>query len=56
MYAFFGITSFLVGIPESLGLLAFGLVLSATAIFIRWLFARAEAAKDEKELDKKLTR
>lgn len=41
------ISSFLLGIPESLGLLIFGIGLASTAVFIRWLFGRNELGKTE---------
>jgi hypothetical protein len=48
--------AFLLGVPESIGLLAFGLGLTGAAVLLRWLLSRAEAAKNEKELDEELTR
>ena len=59
MFGLFQVTAFktlLVGIPESIGLLAFGLGLTAAAVFGRWLMERGETAKGEKDLDQKLTR
>jgi hypothetical protein len=56
MYAFFEITGMLealfVSIPESVGLLAFGLGLIAAAMTLRWLFARTED-KTEEEASRK---
>ena len=56
MYAFFEITGMLealfVSIPESVGLLAFGLGLIAAAMTLRWLFARGED-KTEEEASRK---
>jgi uncharacterized membrane protein YidH (DUF202 family) len=43
----------LVSIPESLGLLAFGVALVAVALIGRWLLARGEEIKDKKEIQKK---
>lgn len=43
----------LVSIPESLGLLAFGVALVAFAVIGRWLLARGEEVKDKKEIRKK---
>ena len=60
MFGLFQVTAvktLLVGIPESVGLLAFGLGLTAAAVFGRWLMERGETgAKGEKELEEKLTR
>jgi len=47
------IEGFLVSIPESLGLLVFGLVLVATAVLIRKLMNRGESPKaDDKAVRK----
>jgi len=43
----------LISIPESLGLLAFGVGLVAAAVIGRWLLARGEEARDKKEITKK---
>jgi hypothetical protein len=59
MFVLFEITaikSFLLGIPESLGVLVFGLGLAAAAILTRRVFARAEAARTVDDLDEKVTR
>ena len=51
MYAFFDLTGMIVGlfvsIPESVGLLAFGLGLMGAAATGRWLLGRAEEKKDD---------
>ena len=51
MYLFFLLTGMIEGlfvsIPESVGLLAFGLGLIGAAMSIRWLLSRSEAKKDE---------
>jgi uncharacterized membrane protein YidH (DUF202 family) len=50
MFNFFEIATFrtfLLGIPESVGLLAFGIGLTATAVFIRWFLGRNEIGKTE---------
>ena len=41
------VTTLLLGIPESLGLLLFGIGLAANAIFIRWFLGRNEIEKTE---------
>ena len=41
------ITGFFVSIPESVGLLAFGLGLMGVAATGRWLLSRAEEKKEE---------
>lgn len=46
------IKTLLVGIPESIGLLIFGIGLAATAILIRWLLGRDDTEKTEEELRK----
>lgn len=43
----------LVSIPESLGLLAFGVALAAVAVIGRWLLARGEEVKEKEEMRKK---
>lgn len=43
----------LISIPESLGLLAFGVGLVAATMIARWLLARGEEVKDKKEIRKK---
>jgi hypothetical protein len=43
----------LVSIPESLGLLAFGVALAALAVIGRWLLARGEEVKEKEEIRKK---
>jgi uncharacterized membrane protein YidH (DUF202 family) len=43
----------LVSIPESLGLLAFGVALVAFAVMGRWLLARGEEVKEKEEIRKK---
>ena len=43
----------LVSIPESLGLLAFGVALVAVAVMGRWLLARGEEVKEKEEIRKK---
>lgn len=43
----------LVSIPESLGLLAFGVALAAVAVIGRWLLARGEEVKEKEEIRKK---
>lgn len=43
----------LVSIPESLGLLAFGVALVAVAVIGRWLLARGEEVKEKEEIRKK---
>ncbi|MFN0139994.1 MAG: hypothetical protein ACKVQW_07890 [Pyrinomonadaceae bacterium] len=43
----------LISIPESLGLLAFGLALVATAVIGRWLLARSENIEDKEEIRKR---
>jgi hypothetical protein len=50
MFVFFeirAIETFLLGIPESLGLLVFGLGLTAAAVFVRWFLSRNEIGKTE---------
>lgn len=37
----------LFGIPESVGLLAFGIGLTATAVIIRWVLGRGDVEKTE---------
>ena len=50
------VTTFLLGIPESVGLLTFGIGLVATAASIRWFLGRGETEKtDEKCGEKGLT-
>ena len=46
------IKTLLVGIPESIGLLAFGIGLVAAAIVIRRLLGRGDAEKTEEKLRK----
>lgn len=59
MFVFFSfaevaaVETLLVSIPESLGLLAFGVALVAVAVIGRWLLARGEEVKDKKEIRKK---
>ena len=48
------IKTFLVGFPESLGLLVFGVFLIAGAVLIRWLLGRNEMNDRDKELDKRI--
>ena len=43
----------LVSIPESLGLLAFGVALVAVAVIGRWLLARGEEMNGKEEIRKK---
>lgn len=43
----------LISIPESLGLLAFGLGLVATAVIGRWLLSRTENIEDKEEIRKR---
>lgn len=50
------IQAFLLGIPESVGLLAFGIGLVTAAVVVRWLLGRNEAAKAEERLDEEPTR
>ena len=51
MFGFFELTGIIEGlfvsIPESVGLLAFGLGLMAAAATGRWLLGRSEAKKDD---------
>ena len=47
-----GVTTLLVGIPESVGVLAFGVGLVATAASIRWFLGRRETDKTD-EFSKK---
>lgn len=42
-----------ISIPESLGLLVFGLALVATAVIGRWLLARAENIDEKEEIRKR---
>ncbi len=42
--------AFLVGIPESLGLLVFGITLVGTAVFIRWFLARGESSSTDEKI------
>lgn len=42
----------LVSIPESLGLLAFGVALIALAVIGRWLLARGEEAREKEGIRK----
>lgn len=39
--SFNAIQAFLISIPESIGLLAFGVGLTATAVIIRWFLGRS---------------
>ena len=48
------ITTLLVGIPESAGLLLFGVVLVMTAVLIRRLLGRGDEAKSDQKLGKKI--
>ena len=41
------IKALLLGIPESLGLLVFGIGLTAAAVFVRWLLGRNEIGETE---------
>lgn len=50
---FAAIEGLLVSIPESLGLLAFGIALVAAAVIGRWLLARDGESEDKKEIPKK---
>lgn len=43
----------LVSIPESLGLLAFGIGLVVVAVLIRWLMGRPPEEKDDGKVTKK---
>ena len=40
----------LLGIPESIGLLAFGVGLTATAVIIRWFLGRSDAEKSKESM------
>jgi len=59
MVLFFEITGFaavqplLFGIPESIGLLAFGVGLTATAVIVRKVLNRSDAGKSDTEGDTK---
>ena len=44
----------LVGIPESVGLLVFGIGLVATAVLIRRMLGRADEVKTEQKIGKKV--
>ena len=56
MFFFFEISQpvgLLISIPESLGLLAFGIGLVAVAVLIRWLLGREIPAKETGKVIKK---
>jgi hypothetical protein len=59
VFGFFVILDFatiemmLVSIPESLGLLVFGVALVAIAVIGRWLLARGQEVEEKKEIIKK---
>lgn len=44
---------FLVTIPESIGLLAFGIALVVVAVLIRWFLGRGETEKRDEKVTKK---
>ena len=46
---FAAIEPILIGIPESVGLLAFGVALTATAVIIRWFLGRNDAESREND-------
>lgn len=50
---FAAVEMLLISVPESFGLLAFGLALVATAVIGRWLLARGENNEDKEEIRKK---
>jgi hypothetical protein len=50
---FAAIEVLLASIPESLGLLAFGIGLVAAAVIGRWLLARSDENEGKKEIRKK---
>jgi hypothetical protein len=41
------VTALVLGVPESVGLLLFGVCLTAIAVFIRWFLGRNEIEKTE---------
>lgn len=43
----------LISVPESLGLLGFGVALIATAVIGRWLLGRGEEEQEEEEMPQK---
>lgn len=51
---FAAIEPLLFGIPESVGLLAFGVGLTATAVIIRWFLGRDDAEQTEDDRRKKV--
>lgn len=51
---FVAIEPLLFGIPESVGLLAFGVALTVTAIIIRWFLGRGDVEKTEDDRRKKV--
>jgi hypothetical protein len=52
--SFASIEAFLVKIPETAGILFFGLTLTGTAVLIRWLLGRGDTAGGDEGFEKKI--